>query len=212
MRVYTFESSGPALVTDYDKPSGPRIGWADTHPTKGYWRVGDLIINIELNASIKLWTCTLEGSPGTWEAGSSGGGQATLASDVLYDNSLSNWISQNVQDALDEISSRVVLQSDIRSFITAGGLISADGLSVSNVVGGLSSSSSGAGNKTISWTAVPDSTGYIIQVSAKNSSERFNATIANYTPGGTSAIIRTYDSNNVLADTEVFVTIISVKP
>jgi len=212
MRVYTFDSAGPALVTDTDKPSGPRLGWGNTHPTTGYWKVGDLIINTELNSSIKLWTCTAEGLPGTWEAGSSGGGQATLASDVLYDNSLSNWVSQNVQDVLDEISSRVVLQSDIRSFITAGGLISADGLSVSNVVGGLSSSSSGAGNKTISWTAVPDSTGYIIQVSAKNSSERFNATIANYTPGGTSAIIRTYDSNNVLADTEVFVTIISVKP
>jgi len=212
MRVYTFESSGPALVTDYDKPSGPRIGWADTYPASGYWRVGDLIINSQLNASIKLWTCTEEGSPGTWEAGSSGGGQATLASDVLYDNSVSNWVSQNVQDVLDEISSRVVLQSDIRSFIAAGGLVSADSQSVSNVVGGLFATSGGPGIKNIGWTAVAGSTGYIIQVSAKNSSERFNATIANYTPGGTSAIIKTFNAANAPADTEVFVTIISVKP
>jgi len=169
-------------------------------------------MNTRLNASIKLWTCVEEGSPGVWEAGSSGGGTATLASDVLYDNSISDWVSQNVQDVLDEISARVVLDSDIRSYIAAGGLVAADGQSVSTAVGGLRCVSGGPGSYSLAWDAVPGSVGYIIQVSAKNSSERFNATIGNYTPGGTSALVKTYDSTNTLANTEIFVTIISVKP
>lgn len=213
MRVYTFESSGPALIPEdrLDVPSGPRIGWTDSYPLTGYWKVGDLIINSRINASIKSWACVEEGNPGVWEAGSSGGTSASLASDVLYDNSISDWISNNVQDVLDEISSRAVLKSELRSLTAAGGLVSADSQSVRDVFGNLTSSSSGPGLKNISWDAVPDSSGYVIQVSAKNSSERFNATVANHTPGTTAALIRTYDSTNNLADTEVFVTIFAVK-
>lgn len=213
LRVYTFNADGPALMdaSRLGVPSGPRLGWADAVPTVGYWKVGDTLLNAHANDSIKLWTCVEEGTPGVWEAGSSGGGQATLASDVLYDNTASKWGSNNVQDCLDEISSLAVLQPDIRSYIAAGGLVSADSQSVSSVVGGLRATSGGPGIKNIAWDAVPASQGYVIQVSAKNSAERFNATIANYTPGGTSAIIKTYDSNNAPADTEVFVTIINVR-
>jgi len=75
MKVYTFESSGPALIpeSEIDIPSGPRMGWADALPTVGYWKVGD-----KLTIGSSDYVCTVEGSPGTWAPSGGGGGGAVI--------------------------------------------------------------------------------------------------------------------------------------
>jgi hypothetical protein len=68
MRVYTFQNYGPALLGEdqLDKPTGPRIGWNDSIPTTGYWKVGDRVYSTVPAQAGLSWVCVAEGSPGTW--------------------------------------------------------------------------------------------------------------------------------------------------
>jgi len=68
MRIYTFNSDGPSLLTLEQAlvPSGPRMAWAEGPPAEGYWKVGDRVYSDSPANPGDLWVCIAEGEPGTW--------------------------------------------------------------------------------------------------------------------------------------------------
>lgn len=64
MKVYTFNSSGPASVdttVEQAFPGGPKLAYNDGKPTTGYWKKGDMVKGIGATAD-KLYLCTVEGN------------------------------------------------------------------------------------------------------------------------------------------------------
>ena len=70
MRVYVSDKEAAFFNTN-------KMGYADSIPTSGSYKVGDFIISSTQLNGIFGWVCTKEGTPGNWEvigSGSGGGG------------------------------------------------------------------------------------------------------------------------------------------